>query len=193
MITSNNNIADEVIVATMESLVPSDHLLRKIDKHIKFQFIYDIVKPYYSNVGRPSIDPIILFKIVILKHLYGLGSMRRTVKEIEVNAAYRWFLGLPFGHKIPDHSTYSQNYIRKFKGTNVFNQIFENILNQMVDNNLIDVTNIYIDSTHVRASANNKKYIKKVVEVSKGELEKELDEDIQVKRDQDGHKPLKKN
>jgi hypothetical protein len=63
----------------------------------------------------------------------------------------------------------------------------------MVDNNLIDVTNIYIDSTHVRASANNKKYIKKVVEVSKGELEKELDEDIQVKRDQDGHKPLKKN
>lgn len=192
MITSKNNVADEVIVATMESLVPEDHLLRKIDKHVKFQFIYDIVKPYYSSVGRPSIDPIVLFKIVILKHLFGLGSMRRTMREIDVNAAYRWFLGIPYGHKIPDHSTYSQNYIRKFRGTDVFEKIFENILNQLVDHQLIDVTNIYIDSTHVKANANKKKYIREAVRQTKSVFEDDLMNDIEEKRLEDGHKPFKK-
>lgn len=190
MFTSNNHVPDEVIIATMESLVPEDHLLRKIDRHVQFQFIYDIVKPYYSTVGRPSIDPIILFKIVLLKHLFGLGSMRKTIREIDVNAAYRWFLGIPFGHKVPDHSTYSQNYLRRFKDTNVFNQIFENILSQLVKNKLLDVTNIYIDSTHVRASANNKKYIKKTVEQSKSVFEEELLKDINEQREDDGMKPF---
>ncbi|MGO5116538.1 transposase, partial [Candidatus Avoscillospira sp. LCP25S3_F1] len=78
----------------IDSLVPEGHLLRKIDKAIDFNHLYEMVEPLYcEDNGRPSVDPVVLFKIVLIQHLYGLPSLRRTAEEVSLNMAYRWFLG----------------------------------------------------------------------------------------------------
>lgn len=81
-------------IVDTESLVPKEHLLRKIDEAVDFNKIYDMVEPLYcADNGRPSVDPVVLFKMVLIQHLYGLGSLRRTAEEVSYNVAYRWFLG----------------------------------------------------------------------------------------------------
>ena len=115
MITINKNIQSEILMTTMEEIVPEDSLFRKIDKYIDFTFIYDKVKELYcENNGRPSIDPVVLFKILFIQTLDGIKSMRQTCKKIKVDAEYRWFLGIPFGQDTPHFSSffnYFNNYI----------------------------------------------------------------------------------
>ena len=87
------NFRDEEINIVLDNLVPKNHLVRKIESVIDFNFIYDKVKDLYSPLGKPSIDPVVLIKIVLIQYLFGIPSMRQTIREIEVNVAYRWFLG----------------------------------------------------------------------------------------------------
>ena len=82
--------------------------------------------------------------------------MRETIKRIETDAAFRWFLGIPFSKPVPHYSTFSQNYIRRFQGTDVFEQIFINIVNQAIDKKLVGGTSFFTDSTHIKANANKK-------------------------------------
>jgi transposase len=192
MFNDESNANEQMVMMTMESLVPENHLLRKIDKHIDFSFIREITKPYYSDLGRPGIDPVKLFKIPFIKSIFGISSMRQTIKEIEVNAAYRWFIQIPFGEKVPSHSTYSQNYIRRYQNTDVYEQIFENIISQLVERNLLDLKTVHIDSTHVKASANKKRYIKEIVKESKSVYEDEILEEVNRLREKEGKKKLKK-
>ncbi|MBE6864625.1 MAG: transposase [Ruminococcus flavefaciens] len=94
----------------IDEFVPKKHLLRKIDKAVNFEHIYEIVEDLYCpDSGRPSCDPIVLFKMVIIQHLYGIASLRRTVEEINMNVAYRWFLGYTMTEKIPHFATISYN------------------------------------------------------------------------------------
>lgn len=100
----------------LDQLVKPDHDLRKIDKYIDFNFIYDLVEPYYSEVmGRPSIDPVVLFKMSLIQALDGIRSEERLVDAIHHNMAYRWFLGYGLTEPIPDHSTISHNRAVRFK------------------------------------------------------------------------------
>ena len=96
MMTQNaDKKREQIQMFCMDDLVPKDHLLRLIDRAIDWSFIYDLVEEKYSSDnGRPSIDPVVLIKIPLIQYLYGIKSMRQTMKEIEVNVAYRWFLGL---------------------------------------------------------------------------------------------------
>lgn len=190
MYTKDNDFRNEYILYTIEELVPEDNLLRKVAKHIDFNFIYDLTKPFYSDKGRPAIDPVVLFKIPIIKSIMGISSIRRTCEEIHLNIAYRWFMNLPFSEKVPDHSTYSKNYTQRFLNTDIYQQIFENVLNQIIEYKLIDFTNINIDSTHIKASANRKKYIEKVVEKEKSVFEKEMLDFINEERSKEEDKPL---
>jgi transposase len=122
----------------MEMLVLKEHLVRKIVKTIDFEFIREKVKHLYSeDVGKPSIDPVVLFKMVIIQYVFGIKSMRQTVKEIEVNIAYRWFLGLDFTESVPHYSTFSKNYERRYKDSTIFEEIFKEIINQV--NNVGDL------------------------------------------------------
>ena len=99
----------------IEELVPSDHLLRKIDKVIDFAFIRERVKALYcTDNGRPAVDPVVLFKMLFIGYLFGIRSERQLVREVEVNLAYRWFIGVGLRGKIPDASTFSQNRRRRF-------------------------------------------------------------------------------
>ena len=101
MITKNNKTIDQIQMVSIEQLVPQDHILRKIDAAIDFDFIYDLVEERYCpDNGRPSIDPVVLIKIAVIQYMFGIKSMRQTIKEIEFNIAYRWFLGLDFYDKI---------------------------------------------------------------------------------------------
>lgn len=148
----------QVQMYTMDELVPNDHLLRLIDRAIDWSFIYDLVEEKYStDNGRPSVDPVVLIKIAFIQYLYGIRSMRQTVQEIEVNVAYRWFLGLDMAEKTPHFSTFSKNYTRRFKDTDLFEQIFERILYECYRYKLVDPKEVFIDATHVKANANNKK------------------------------------
>ena len=124
MITINKEIQSEILMTTMEQIVPEDSLFRKIDKYIDFTFIYDEVKDLYcENNGRPSIDPVVLFKLVFIQALDGIKSMRKTCEKIKVDAEYRWFLGIPYGTDTPHFSTFSKNYERRFKNSDIFEKI----------------------------------------------------------------------
>ena len=155
---------EQITLACVDELVPQNHLLRKIDRVIDWSFIYDLVREKYSpDMGRPSIDPVVLIKIVIIQYLYGIRSMRQTIREIEVNVAYRWFLGLDLYEKVPHFSTFGKNYTRRFKGTDLFEQIFSRILQKCIDAGLVDPSEVFIDATHVKACASSKKLQHKAV------------------------------
>ena len=120
MINERKEAQNEIEVVMLEELVPQDHLLRKIDKYIDFSLIRDLTRVLYCHTnGRPAVDPVVLFKMLFIGYLYGIRSERQLVKDIEVNLAYRWFLGYLITEKIPDSSTISQNRIRRFKDTDM--------------------------------------------------------------------------
>ena len=181
MLSRKENVQSELILYTMEDLVPKDSLYRKIDKYIDFSFIYDEVKDLYcKDNGRPSIDPVVLFKLVFIETLDGLKSMRKTCEKIKVDVEYRWFLGIPFGQETPHYSTFSQNYIRRFKGTDIFEKIFVNIVEQAIKYNLVKGETLFTDSTHKKANANKNKFheeVQQVVHERKEWLEKEINEE----------------
>lgn len=142
-----------------------NHLLRKIDKAIDWSFIYELVEDKYcKDNGRPSIDPVTLIKMPILQYLYGIKSMRQTIKEIEVNVAYRWFLGMDLTDEVPHFSTFGKNYKRRFERTDIFEQIFARILEECIKNRLVKPKEIFVDATRVKACANSKKFSKEAVE-----------------------------
>lgn len=191
MITINKNNQSEILFMTMEDIVPKDSLYRKIDKYIDFTFIYEKVKHLYcEDNGRPSIDPVVLFKIVFIQALDGIKSMRQTCKKIKVDAEYRWFLGIPFSQETPHFSTFSKNYERRFKDTDIFKEIFVEIVNQAIKYNLVDGTTFYTDSTHKKANANKNKYKDEIVTNIK-ERRKWLEEEINEERIKQGKKPFK--
>lgn len=182
----------QVQLFCMDDLVPENHLLRLIDKAIDWTFIYDLVEDKYSpDFGRPSMDPVMLIKIPFIQYLYGIRSMRQTIREIEVNVAYRWFLGLEMLDPVPHFSTFGKNYSRRFKDTDLFEQIFEHILSECYKYKLVDPTEVFVDATHVKARANNKKMRKRIAQQEAKFYEEQLKEEINADREAHGKKPLK--
>jgi len=182
---------EQVQMYSMDDLVPSDHLLRKIDKVLDFSFIYPLVKSKYSpDTGRPSLDPVVLIKMAMLQYLFGIRSMRQTVKDIEVNNAYRWFLGLDLGDSVPHFTTFGKNYQRRFAGTDLFEQIFSHVLEQCMSKGYVKEGVIFVDATHIKASANKNKKIKAEVLRESRDYERELQEEINRDREAHGKKPF---
>lgn len=177
----------------IEQLVPQDHLLRKIDKHIDFSFINEICRPYYcKDNGRPAVEPEILFKMLFIGYLYGIRSERRLLEEVNVNIAYRWFLGYGLTDKLPDASVIWQNRRRRYRHSDVPQQIFDEIVRQAIAAGLVSGKTLYSDSTHLKANANKNKFENVTVEVTPKAYFKELDKAIAEDRKKHGKKPLKK-
>ena len=101
-------------IVNLDEVVPQDHFLRVIEKYFDWDFVYEEVEKLYSKVGRKSIDPIVLVKVHILKFLFHEDSLRKTYEMLQYNMLYRWFIRYEINEKVPNHSTYSQNYKRKF-------------------------------------------------------------------------------
>lgn len=163
MLNRNENRQMKMHFVTLEDLMPQEHFLRNLDRLVDFSFIYDKVAPLYSNTGRPSVDSVLLVKMLLLGYLYGIESERKLEQEIQVNIAYRWYLGIELDEPVPDHSTISQLRRRKFSGTTIFQEIFDEIVRRCIDAGLVTGKLLLTDSTHIRANARND--LREVIEV----------------------------
>lgn len=182
----------QIQMISIEDLVPQDHLLRKIEKIIDWSFIYELVEDKYSlDNGRPGINPVTLIKIPFIQYLYGIRSMRQTIKEIEVNVAYRWFLGLDLMDSVPHFTTFGKNYTRRFKDTDIFEQIFTRILNECIQHKFVDTKEVFVDATHVKACANNKRSQIELVRQEALFYEEQLKKEINEDREAHEKKPLR--
>ena len=179
-----------VEIVDTESLVPKDHLLRKIDTAVDFNRIYEMVEPLYSeDNGRPSVDPVVLFKMVLIQHLYGLPSLRRTADEVSANICYRWFLGYTLQEETPHFSTVSYNFRHRFT-TETVDQVFAWILEEVAEAGYLSPKAVFIDGTHIKANANTKKQVKAAIPAASRHYAKELMEEVNADREAHGKKPF---
>lgn len=179
-------------MVTLEQLVPGDHLLRKVDAAIDFGFIREMTEGLYCpDNGRPPIAPEMLFKALFVGYFFGIRSERQLMREIEVNVAYRWFIGLRLTDKVFDASTFSQNRRRRFDSTDIAQAIFDHIVEQAIAKGLVGGEVLYTDSTHLKANANKGRFDKEMVAKSRAAYWDDLDAAVTADRVAHGKKPLK--
>jgi transposase len=143
----------------LEDQVPENHLLRLIEKHISFGFVREKLKDSYSETGRPSIDPELLLRILLIGYLYGITSERKLVEELRMHLAWRWFTGLGFDQEIPHHSTFSKNRHGRFQESKLFEELFEQIVRQCVEVGLVQGKHLSVDGSFVEANASKESRI----------------------------------
>ena len=181
---------DVIEIVGIDSLVPQDHLLRKIDRAVDFNRLYEMVEPLYcEDNGRPSVDPVVLFKMVLIQHLYVLPSLRRTAEEVSLNIAYRWFLGYSLQEETPHFSTVSYNFRHRFTEETV-DQVFRWILEEVAEAGYLSPRAVLIDGTHIKANANTKKQVKAQVPAASKVYAKELMEEVNADREAHGKRPF---
>jgi len=137
----------------LEDQVPENHLLRLIDRHVSFDFVREKLRDSYSETGRPSIDPELLLRILLIGYLYGITSERRLVEELRMHLAWRWFTGLGFDQEIPHHSTFSKNRHGRFAESGLFAELFEQIVKQCMEVGLVQGQHLSVDGSLVEANA----------------------------------------
>jgi len=168
--------------------MPQGHLLRKIESVIDFSEVYGMVEHLYSeDNGRPAVDPVVLVKMVLIQHLYGIKSLRQTVKEVDMNIAYRWFIGYDIDTAVPHIATISYAFATRFP-SEVFSEIFTWILEAAVSKGFVKAEMIFIDATHIKANANRKKQRKAMVERAARIYDAQLREEINADRIAHGKK-----
>lgn len=178
------------VITDLEALVPRGHLLREIEKIMDYEWLYERLDPYYCHDnGRPGTDPVVLIKMVLIQHLYGIPSLRQTYQRIQDSNSFRWFLGYGLLDPIPHFATVSYAFCKRFP-EELATEIFEHILNKALNNRVLDTSAVFIDGTHIKASANKKKFQKeqvaKAAKVYSGQLRKE----VNAEREKLGKKPL---
>jgi len=139
----------------IEDQVPETHLLRLIDRHVSFDFVRDKLRDCYSETGRPSIDPEVLLRVLLLGYLYGVTSERKLLEELRMHLAWRWFTGLGFDQEIPHHSTFSKNRHGRFQESNLFQELFERIVEQCIQAGLVQGAQMSVDGSFIQADADH--------------------------------------
>lgn len=172
-----------MMVVGLSELVSENHLLKQIDRAIDSSFIYQLINPLYAQKGRKSIDPVSFFKMLLVGYLFGIKLERRLVQEIQLNIAYRWFCNFDMIDKIPEHSTFSKNRIRRWKESSLFEEIFEYIVKLCIEGHLVDGEYTAADGSYIPASVSRsswtdiketvKKSMQSYLDVLDGELAKE--------------------
>jgi transposase len=136
---------------SLDRLVPEDHLLRRIAAAVDFSFVRPLCRPFYSHTGQPSVDPVVIFKMLLIGYLYGITSERRLAREVSLHLAYRWFLGYDFDVPTPDHSVLSKARARL--SSEVFEEFFRRSIELCRQAGLVEEGPVYVDSTLIRAGA----------------------------------------
>jgi transposase len=122
---------------SIENHVPKDHLLRRMDRFVDLSDIRRLLAPYYSSTGRPSIDPELMIRMLIVGYCFGIHSERRLCDEVHLNLAYRWFYRLDLTDPVPDHSTFSKNRHGRFRDCDLFRHLFEQVLTRCIAEGLV--------------------------------------------------------
>ena len=139
---------------SLEDHVPADHLLRGVDCFLDLRELRQHLAGHYSNTGRPSIDPELMIRMLVIGYCFGIRSERRLCEEVHLNLAYRWFCRLGLEDKIPDHSTFSKNRHGRFRESDTFRHVFEGVLRRCMTEGLVEGEGFAIDASVVRADAN---------------------------------------
>ncbi|MGI9364035.1 MAG: transposase, partial [Rhizobiaceae bacterium] len=138
----------------LEDHVPSSHLLRSIDRFIDLDDIRSHLRPFYSDIGRPSVDPELMIRMLLVGYIMGIRSERRLCDEVHLNLAYRWFCRLDLGDPVPDQSTFSKNRHGRFRESDLFRQLFESVVARCIKEGLVGGEVFATDASIIRADAN---------------------------------------
>jgi len=144
---------------SLERHVPADHLLRSIDRFVDLGELRRELAPFYSMIGRPSIDPELMIRMLLVGYCFGIRSERRLCEEVHLNLAYRWFCRLGLDGDVPDHSTFSKNRHGRFRDSDLLRRLFETVLRRCLDEGLVGGENFAVDASLIKADANRQKGI----------------------------------
>jgi len=142
----------------IERHVPADHLLRSIDRFVDLSGVREHLRPFYSETGRPSIDPELMIRMLIIGYCMGIRSERRLCEEVHLNLAYRWFCRLGLEGDVPDHSTFSKNRHGRFRDSDLLRRLFEETVERCVAEGLVGGDGFAVDASLIRAEANRQRF-----------------------------------
>jgi transposase len=144
---------------SIEEHVPADHLLRRIDQFLDLKELRTKLKPYYSAIGRPSIDPELMIRMLTIGYSMGIRSERRLCEEVHLNLAYRWFCKLGLEGKVPDHSTFSRNRHGRLRESDILRHLFEATVQTCIDEGLVGGQGFACDASLIAADANKQRSV----------------------------------
>ena len=143
----------------LDEAVPEDHLVRKINAILDLSWVYVELEPHYPTLGRPSVDPVLMIRMLIIGYVFGLRSERLLCREVQVNFAYRWFCKLSIEHKIPDHSAFSRARNERFRDSGIFRRVFERVVEACIAAGLVGGEGFAVDASLIAADANKQRSI----------------------------------
>jgi len=155
---------------SLDDLVPKDNFYRMVEYSIDLSFVRELASEFYSNIGRPSVDPVVILKLQLIAFFEGIRSERQLMETVNLNLAHRWFIGYDLNEPVPDHSSLSK--IRERYSLEVFQQFFEHIVELCIEAGLVWGEELYFDSTKVKANAN----IKGMIDRAEYEAQQHLDQ-----------------
>ncbi len=159
MMGSNDKPQDELFYSFhLEDVVPENHLLRSIDRLLDFSDLREHLAAYYSHTGRPSVDPELMIRMLLIGYCLGIRSERQLCEEVNLNLAYRWFCRLSISDKVPDHSTFSKNRHGRFREAEAFRFVFEQVLKRCIEEGLIGGEGFAVDASVVKADASRQRH-----------------------------------
>jgi transposase len=141
---------------SLEGHVPAGHLLRSVDRFVEFDGLRQELAPYYSAIGRPSVDPELMIRMLIVGYCFGIRSERRLCEEVHLNLAYRWFCGLGLDGGVPDHSTFSKNRHGRFRDSDLLRWLFETVLQRCIDEGMVGGEGFAVDASLIAADVGDR-------------------------------------
>src|SRR5437870_3628828 len=143
----------------LDEVVPPDHLVRQIDGVLDLSWVHKELAPYYSHTGRPSIDPVLMIRMLLVGYVFALRSERRLCSEVQVNLAYRWFCKLSVEDQIPDHSVFSRARHERFRESDALRRVFEGVVATCIAAGLVGGEGFSVDASLIKADVDRKKRV----------------------------------
>ena len=143
----------------LDEAVPADHLVREIAAVLDLSWVHSELAPYYPSIGRPSIDPVLMIRMLIIGYVFAIRSERALCREVQVNLAFRWFCGLSIEDKVPDHSAFSRVRHERFRDSDIFRRVFERVVEACIAAGLVGGEGLAVDASLVVADANKQRSI----------------------------------
>src|ERR1700741_3505032 len=143
----------------LDKVVPPDHLVRQVDGVLDLSWVHRELAPYYSHTGRPSIDPVLMIRMLIVGYVFAIRSERRICAEVQVNLAYRWFCKLGIEDKIPDHSVFSRARHERFRESDALRRVFEGVVAMCIASGLVGGEAFSVDASLIGADVDKKKRV----------------------------------
>src|SRR5882757_9170695 len=144
---------------SLERHVPGAHLLRAIDRFVDLSDVRSHLAPFYSTTGRPSIDPELMIRMLLVGYCFGIRSEQRLCEEVHLNLAYRWFCRLGLDGAVPDHSTFSKNRHGRFRDSDAFRYVFETVVSRCIEEGLVGGEGFAVDASLIPADANKQRSV----------------------------------